>query len=32
MGIRHEDIIFITDEGAENMTKWSGTPEEPAVA
>jgi Xaa-Pro dipeptidase len=32
MGIRHEDIIFITEEGAENMTKWSGTPEEPAVA
>lgn len=31
MGIRHEDIIFITDEGAENMTKWTGSPEEPAV-
>jgi len=31
MGIRHEDIIFITDDGAENMTKWSGSPEEPAA-
>jgi len=31
MGIRHEDIIFITPDRAENMTKWSGTPEEPAV-
>jgi Xaa-Pro dipeptidase len=32
MGIRHEDIIFITESGAENMTKWSGSPEEPAVS
>jgi Xaa-Pro dipeptidase len=31
IGVRHEDIIFITPEGAENMTKWSGTPEDPAV-
>jgi Xaa-Pro dipeptidase len=31
IGVRHEDIIFITEGGAENMTKWSGTPEEPAV-
>jgi Xaa-Pro aminopeptidase len=31
MGIRHEDIIFITENGAENMTKWTGAPEEPAV-
>jgi Xaa-Pro dipeptidase len=31
MGIRHEDIIFITPDGAANMTKWTGTPEEPAV-
>jgi Xaa-Pro dipeptidase len=31
MGVRHEDIIFITKDGAENMTKWPGTPEEPAV-
>jgi len=31
MGIRHEDIIFITETGAENMTKWTGSPEEPAV-
>jgi Xaa-Pro dipeptidase len=31
LGIRHEDIIFITATGAENMTKWSGTPEDPAV-
>lgn len=31
LGVRHEDIIFITETGAENMTKWTGTPEEPAV-
>jgi Xaa-Pro dipeptidase len=31
LGVRHEDIIFITETGAENMTKWSGTPEDPAV-
>ena len=31
LGVRHEDIIFITESGAENMTKWTGTPEEPAV-
>jgi Xaa-Pro dipeptidase len=31
IGVRHEDIIFVTADGAENMTKWSGTPEDPAV-
>jgi Xaa-Pro dipeptidase len=31
IGVRHEDCIFITETGAENMTKWSGTPEDPAV-
>jgi hypothetical protein len=31
MGIRHEDVIFITETGAEGMTKWSGSPGEPAV-
>ncbi|HVD76685.1 MAG TPA: M24 family metallopeptidase, partial [Vicinamibacteria bacterium] len=31
MGIRHEDLIFITGMGAEGMTKWTGSPEEPAV-
>jgi Xaa-Pro dipeptidase len=31
MGIRHEDCIFITETGAENFTKWTGSPEEPAV-
>jgi Xaa-Pro dipeptidase len=31
MGIRHEDIIFITDTGAESFTKWTGSPEDPAV-
>jgi Xaa-Pro dipeptidase len=31
LGIRHEDVIFITEDGAENMTKWPGTPEDPAV-
>jgi len=31
MGIRHEDTIFIGENGALNMTKFTGTPEEPAV-
>lgn len=30
MGVRHEDIIYITEEGAANMTRWTGTPENPA--
>lgn len=31
LGIRHEDVIHVTEDGAENLTRWSGTPEEPAV-
>ena len=31
LGVRHEDIIFITETGAANMTRWPGTPEDPAV-
>jgi Xaa-Pro dipeptidase len=31
LGIRHEDVITITDDGAANLTRWSGTPEDPAV-
>jgi len=31
MGIRHEDVVCITEDGAEGMTKWTGSPEEPAV-
>jgi Xaa-Pro dipeptidase len=31
LGIRHEDIIVITETGAENLTKWTGPPEHPAV-
>ncbi len=31
IGVRHEDVIFITETGAENMTKWTGTPEDPAI-
>jgi hypothetical protein len=31
LGIRHEDVIFITETGAEGMAKWTGTPEAPAV-
>jgi Xaa-Pro dipeptidase len=31
MGIRHEDLIFITETGAEGMTRWTGSPEEPSV-
>jgi Xaa-Pro dipeptidase len=31
LGIRHEDIMTITEDGAEGLTKWSGSPEDPAV-
>jgi Xaa-Pro dipeptidase len=31
LGIRHEDVIFVTPDGAQNMAKWSGSPDEPAV-
>lgn len=31
LGIRHEDTVVVTPDGCENLTKWSGTPEEPAV-
>jgi Xaa-Pro aminopeptidase len=31
IGVRHEDVIVITEEGAANMTQWSGSPEDPAV-
>ncbi len=31
LGIRHEDVVCITEDGAEGMTKWTGGPEEPAV-
>jgi Xaa-Pro aminopeptidase len=30
LGIRHEDVIVITETGAENLTAWSGSPEDPA--
>jgi Xaa-Pro dipeptidase len=31
MGIRHEDIITITETGADVLETWPGTPEQPAV-
>jgi Xaa-Pro dipeptidase len=31
MGIRHEDVMTVTAEAVENLTKWSGSPEDPAV-
>ncbi len=31
MGVRHEDIITITPDGAANLTKWPGTSRDPAV-
>ena len=33
LGIRHEDTVAVTESGCENLCpRWSGTPEEPAVA
>jgi len=26
MGIRHEDVMVVTEDGASNLTKWSGSP------
>ena len=31
LGVRHEDIFVVTDAGADNMTKWTGPPEDPAI-
>jgi Xaa-Pro dipeptidase len=31
MGVRHEDVITITESGADVLEKWTGTPQEPAV-
>jgi Xaa-Pro dipeptidase len=31
MGIRHEDVMTITEDAVENLTKWSGSPEDSAV-
>ena len=31
MGIRHEDVMTVTEGGADVLEKWTGTPEEPAV-
>jgi len=31
LGIRHEDTLVVTENGCENLTRWSGTPEEPEV-
>jgi len=31
LGIRHEDVIFIKEDGAESMVTWTGSPEDPAV-
>lgn len=30
-GVRHEDVVVITEDAAENLTRWSGSPEDPAV-
>jgi Xaa-Pro dipeptidase len=31
LGCRLEDIMYVTEGGADHMTKWPGTPEDPAV-
>jgi Xaa-Pro dipeptidase len=30
-GVRHEDIVVVTETGAENLTRWTGPLEAPAV-
>ena len=30
IGVRHEDIVYITEDGGANMTEWSGSPEDAA--
>lgn len=31
LGVRHEDVMYVTETGADVMTKWTGSPEDPAV-
>ena len=31
LGVRHEDVITITETGASNLGPWTGSPEDPAV-
>jgi Xaa-Pro dipeptidase len=31
LGVRLEDIMFVTESGSDHMARWAGTPEEPAV-
>ena len=31
LGVRHEDVITITDSGAECLSKWPGTIDQPVV-
>ena len=31
LGIRHEDVMVVTEDGAESLTPTTGTPEDPAV-
>jgi len=31
LGVRHEDVVCVTEDGAEGLTKWTGGPEQPAV-
>jgi len=30
LGVRHEDIVHVTADGAAGMTKWTGPPDDPA--
>jgi Xaa-Pro dipeptidase len=30
LGVRHEDIVYVTPDGAANMTRWTGPPSDPA--
>src|SRR5215468_3712601 len=31
LGVRHEDVLVVTEDGGTNLARWSGSPEDPAI-
>jgi Xaa-Pro aminopeptidase len=31
LGVRHEDVLCVTEDGSQNLARWSGSPEDPAL-